>query len=47
MSPADELPIDAVHRLRGPIEPSLVTVVQVKAAWMIAFVCVAVIALLP
>ena len=47
MSPAHDPPYSADSRQRETIDPRTVaTAVQVIAAWLIAFVCVALIALL-
>jgi hypothetical protein len=47
MSPAHDSPYGTERRHQEPIDPrSISTAVQVVAAWLIAFVCVALIALL-
>ncbi len=47
MSPALDSPYGTNRKHREPIDPqSVITEVQVVAAWLIAFVCVALIALL-
>ena len=47
MSPAHDSPYGTDQRDRDPIDPQTIsTAVQVVAAWLIAFVCVALIALL-
>jgi hypothetical protein len=47
MSPAHDSPYGTDHGHEEPIDPrSVGTAVQVVAAWLIAFVCVALIALL-
>lgn len=46
MSPAHDLPCGADRRHREPIDPqSIATAVQVVSAWLIAFTCIALIAL--
>jgi hypothetical protein len=47
MSPAHDPPYGADRRHREPIDPSVITAIQVVAAWLIAFACVALITLLP
>ncbi len=47
MSPAHNSPYDTGRAQQDPVDPhSITTAVQVVAAWLIAFVCVALIALL-
>lgn len=47
MSPAHDSPYGTEPRERDPVDPrSVTTAVQVMVAWLVAFVCVALIALL-
>ena len=47
MRPAQDSPYSTDREQRGSIDPqTIVTAVQVVTAWLIAFVCVALIALL-